>query len=293
MRKRIVCAFCTLLICFGMISAECSAAVVDISQPCSLTLTYARNGQAFSGLDIDIYRVAELCDNGEYRLIEPFSGYPIRIHGITSQSEWRDTAQTVRNYVMANQIEAYQSQKTDNKGKVCFAELEAGLYMVKGTKAQNADGVVTFQDFMIYVPNPVNGVYDYDVEANPKSSKHTPPNPEYERYTVVKLWKDAADSSYRPDSVCVEILKDGVVQKSVILNSSNNWSYSWEALNSAGNWSVIEKDVPAGYQVSITNSNSRFTITNSKSPDGPDTPGSPDTPGCRWISPAGSRCAKR
>ena len=278
MIKRIICVICTIMLCCGMIPAKCDAAVLDINQSCSLTLSYTRNGNAFSSLDIDIYRVAELSDNGKYMLLEPFSNYPIKIHGITSQKEWRDTAQTIRNYVAANQIKAYRSQKTDENGCVYFDKLEAGLYMVKGTKVRNSDGTVTFQDFMISVPNPVNGVYNYDVEAKPKSSVHTPSAPNYEKYTVIKLWQDAADSTHRPESVLVEILRDGVLYKTVVLDSSNNWSYSWETMNNAANWSVIEQDVPDGYVVSVINSMNTFTITNVRLTENPDKPGDPDTP---------------
>lgn len=279
MMKRIICMLCMLMICCGMIPMECDAAMIDPNQPCSLTLSYTRNGNGFSDLNIDIYRVAEFSENGKYKLLEPFSNYPIRIHGITSQKEWQDTAQTVKNYVVANHIEPYRSQKTDDNGQVYFAGLETGLYMVKGVAVKNEGEVVIFQDFMIYLPTPAENDYDYDVEAKPKYMSYTQPDIPSEKYTVVKLWKDTADSSMRPKSVYVDILKNGIVQKTVVLNSANNWSYSWDVLNDARNWSVMEKNVPNGYQVSITNNNTIFTIINSKSPVDPDDPVIPDEPG--------------
>lgn len=241
---------------------------------CTLTLMYSQNEYAFSDLQVEIYRVAELCENGEYELLEPFSDYPIKIHGITSQQEWSDTAQTIKNYVIANQVEAYQSQKTDENGRVFFEELEAGLYMVKGMTIQNDDGIFSFQDFMIYLPTPVGNQYDYDVEAKPKCSLFIPP----EEYTVVKLWNDSNASDLRPAAVYVDILKDAVLHESVVLNSANNWSYSWEVSDIDGIWSVIETDVPKGYQVSITNNKTTFIITNTKTPAIPDEPGEPDNP---------------
>lgn len=274
MIKRIICFCCTLMICLGMIQVECAAAEIDPARSCSLTLYYTRNGNAFSDLEIDIYRVAELSSDGEYGLVEPFSGYPIKIHGISSQQEWQDTAQTIKNYVAANQIEAYQSQKTDSEGRVYFAELETGLYMVKGTSAQDNGKAFVFHDFMIYLPACMEGDYDYDVEAKPKSTEHT----QHSRYTVVKLWADSGASGQRPEEVCVDILKDGEVWESVTLNAENNWSYSWDVPREDGDWSVMEKDVPDGYKVSITNNGNTFTITNSKSPSKPDRPDKPDKP---------------
>lgn len=277
MKKRSICLLLVLMICFGWLRMECAASGIDPAQPCSLTLFYTKSEDVFSELKIDIYRVADLHPNGVYRLLEPFSNYPIKIHGITSQQEWWETAQTVRNYVEANQIEAYQSQYTDQNGKAVFTDLETGIYMVKGTTAQSNDSMVVFHDFMIYLPTPVGNDYDYSVEAKPKCTQYELPT----KYTVVKLWKDSDYSAERPNFVFVDIIKDGEVQNSVVLNSENNWSYSWEATDKDSSWSVIEKDVPDGYQVSISNNQSMFIITNSKTPvvpDDPDTPNTPDAP---------------
>ena len=261
-----------LLICFQMVSLECNAAIIDPTHTCSLTLSYSRGESVFADLTIDIYRVAKLCDDGEYELLEPFSTYPIKIHGITSQQEWQDTAQTIKNYVTANQVEPYQTQMTDEQGLASFVGLETGLYMVKGTTAQDSKGHVVFHDFMVYLPTPIENDYDYDVEAKPKYTEYTQP----ERYTVVKLWKDSQALKQRPESILVDILKDGEVQERVILSSENDWSYSWEVSDKEGVWSVIERDVPEGYQVSITKDKTVFVITNS-TPDEPEIPTTGDT----------------
>lgn len=272
MIKRVVFLLCALMISVGILQVPCAA--VDPTRSCSLTLSYTRNGNAFSDLEIDIYRVAELHANGKYALVFPFFNYPIKIHGITSQQEWQETAQTIKSYVTAEHIGAYRSQKTDANGQVSFSGLETGLYMVKGTKASNQEGTVLFHDFMVYLPTPILDGYDYDIEAIPKYTQYVEP----ECYTVVKLWKDSGASAQRPESVCVDILKDGIIQESIILNSTNNWSYSWEVSDQGGVWSVIEKDVPAGYQVSITKNETAFIITNSKKPSVPDDPDVPNIP---------------
>lgn len=280
MIKRLVCLWCALIICFGMVRVECCAAGIDVNHSCSLTLSYTRNGKAFSELEIEVYRVAELCDNGMYKLLVPFSYYPIKIYGITSQQEWRDTAQTIKNYVVSDQIEPCKSQKTDSQGQVSFTNLKTGLYMVRGTTARNDDGVVIFEDFMVYLPTPEGDGYDYDIEAKPKYTEYVQPT----RYTVVKLWKDSDSSVQRPEFVCVEILKDGVVQTHVMLNSGNNWSYGWDVADGDGVWSVIEKDVPEGYLVSITTTGKTFVITNTKMPSIPDKPDDPNKPNLPDVS---------
>jgi len=271
MIKRVVSLLCAFILSLGMTQA---ALAVDPAHPCSLTLSYTRNGAAFSGLEIEIYRVAELHANGKYALVSPYSQAPIKIHGITSQQEWQETAQTIKNYVAANQIPATCTQTTDSTGQAVFEDLQTGLYLVQGTTARDAEGTVVFHDFMVYLPTPTQNGYEYDVSAVPKYTQYTEP----ERYTVVKLWKDAGASAQRPESVSVDILKDGAVQESVLLSRDNNWSYSWDVSAPGGVWSVMETNVPDGYRVSIAESGSSFIITNSKAPSGPDNPDDPDDP---------------
>ena len=276
MIKRIAFLICALMICFGFVPMECEASIIDPDRKCSLTISYTRSEDVFSDLNIEIFRVAEYLENGTYRLLEPFSTYPIKIYGISSQQEWHEIAQTIRNYVESDQVEVYQSQKTDSNGQVFFENLETGLYMVKGITAQNLNTVVTFYDFMVYLPTSVENDFDYDAEVKPKSTESVQP----EKYTVVKLWKDSEDSEHRPESVCVDILKDGAFQESIILDSTNNWSYSWEVPDKSGTWSVVEKNVPEGYQVSIVSNETTFVITNSKDQnpsDDPEKPGHSDS----------------
>ena len=268
MMKRIACFFCALVLCAVIFPMDCAAVQVDLNRECSLTVSYTRNGEVFEGLEIDIFRVAELSSDGEYRLLEPYSGYPIRIHEITSQQEWQETAQTISSFVTADQIAPYRTQKTNTAGQAVFTGLETGLYMVKGTTAQYQNTMVIFQDFMIYLPTPVDGEYDYDMVASPKYTEHVQP----EKYTVMKLWKDSGNSDQRPKEIRVDIMKDDTLWQSVILSTANNWAYSWEVTDKNGVWSVIERDVPEGYQVSIANQQTTFVITNTKEPEPSDPP---------------------
>jgi len=265
MTKKIISVLCALMICITLVQPSFAAAP-DLSRPCRLTLLYSRGEKAFDGLEIDIFRVAGLKSDGSYQLIPPFSAYPVKIHGITSQQQWQSTAQTVKNYVIANNLTPYRSRTTDAEGYAVFDDLEAGLYMVSGITTDN----VIFNDFMIYLPVPLANGYDYDVEAKPKSAEYTPPA----SYTVLKLWNDGGIAYGRPASVSVDILKDGAVYESVTLSGENNWSYTWEISDSESQWSVMETQVPDGYKVSISQTETAFIITNSV--DVPDIPIDPD-----------------
>ena len=263
MKKQILLGLCLLALLCACIQPQQAHALTALEpeRNCSLTLHYTQEGQGFEGLSIRIYRVAEAFPDGTFELIEPFSGYPVNIHGITSQKEWQDVATTLRAYVAAEQVEPTRVEATGQDGTVVFSDLQTGLYLVCGVVAEKEAGTYKFNDFMVYLPTPLEGEgFNYDVEAVPKCVQFVPNS----HYSVVKLWKDTGNEQDRPQTVTVDILKDGVVYETVILNAENNWSYSWTVPQDDSIWSVVEKDVPQGYKVSISENETGFVITNTK-----------------------------
>lgn len=256
-----------LLICSLLIPVPARAAEpLDIAHPCSMTLHYSKEGRIFPGLEIRIYRFAEFQSSDYFALTETFRNYPVKIHGVTSQKEWRDAANTLAAYIIADNIAPTETQVTDSNGTAVFTGLQTGLYLVQGVLGENAEGIYQFENFILFLPTPQsNGQQNYDLEAKPKGTfiPH-PPKPEEETYQVVKLWKDAGIRTDRPDQIHVDILKNGAVHKTVKLDSGNNWSYSWKAEKDGSRWTVVEKDVPDPYTVVITRADNTFTITNSR-----------------------------
>ena len=65
------------------------------------------------------------------------------------------------------------AQKTDAEGKAVFAELEAGMYLVKQTAAKS--GYYTMEPFLIPVPmmEADGSGWKYAIEARPKIERHT------------------------------------------------------------------------------------------------------------------------
>ncbi len=81
--------------------------------------------------------------------------------------------------------------------------------------------------------------------------------------TVTKRWV-ASEGVILPESVEAVLLRDGEVFETVTLSDANDWSYSWENLSGDYTWTVDEKEVPAGYEKTVTNEGYDFTITNTK-----------------------------
>lgn len=83
---------------------------------------------------------------------------------------------------------------------------------------------------------------------------------EYGKLTVHKVWDDNGDPE-RPDSVSVNLLRDGKVHETVELSDENQWTYTWEDLDDRYQWTVEEETVD-GYEVSYKTEDNTVFITN-------------------------------
>ena len=90
--------------------------------------------------------------------------------------------------------------------------------------------------------------------------------------SVRKVWSDGS-ANHTNDSITVNLLKDGKVEKSQVLNAENNWAYTFDRLAEDHTWTAEEAAVPAGYTVSYKTEGTETTITNTKN----DTPPTPPT----------------
>lgn len=281
MKKRILCGIVLILLCAVLFSpVSVFAAPPDYTTGTSLALCYSKDGTAFVDYSVSIYRVAALYENGSYYLEPPFSEYPVNIYGVKTQKEWQDIADTLSACVVAEGVESYETQWTDENGEVHFVDLETGLYLVEAVVAENDAGTYLFDRFMVYLPTPLrDGTYTYDVEARPKCVEFVPKT----EYSVTKLWRDDTPAD-RPDEIGVSIYKDGEQQETVLLNSDNGWTYSWRiSADADGIWAVMEEDIPDGYEMTVSQNGASFFITNtaeapdlSVTPD--DTPDDDDIP---------------
>ena len=267
----------------------CSFAAENTApQKCKLTILYTKNDLTFSDFEINIYRVAKRTGESSFKKVSPFNQYPVNVTNVSSQMEWKEIAETFLGYVNADNIEPYMSKTVDEKGEAVFENLEEGLYLVSGTTIQAGDVIYDFHEFMICLPTIKDGTYTYDVSAIPKSSQSEPISKEI-TYTILKLWKDEGHSEQRPDSITVDILKSGETQETILLNASNNWTYSFTCTDGNDDWSVVERNVPEGYSVTVTEKETSFVVMNTweeplgdpeipVEPDGSEDPDEPEQP---------------
>ncbi len=280
----------TLLLCFCSLTTLVSAEAVNPDRQSSLTLVYKYNTTFYDGLDIKIYRIADVKPDYSFDLAAPFDTYSVNIYGKNSQNEWRTVTTTLASYITADSISPTKALKTDANGKVVFENLRPGIYLTTGLQTRIGNTITKFEDFLTIIPRQ-NDDYSmtYDVTAYPKCERWSvgdggPKDPKV-TYKVVKQWKDNGQSEKRAKSVKVDIFRNGVRKESVTLSSSNNWKYSWKTDDDGADWTVVERAVPEEYTVEISKIGYSFIITNTydenpKPPDEdePTTPPNEDDP---------------
>ncbi|MGN1381538.1 MAG: Cna B-type domain-containing protein, partial [Eubacterium sp.] len=124
---------------------------------------------------------------------------------------------------------------------------------------------------------------DFTITNKPSQTPPTPtPTPVSHHVTVQKVWK-LDDGGTRPDSVQVQLMKNGTAySQPVTLNDANNWTYTWDGLaDDNSSWTVQEVVVPNGFtetqQTAAETNGSRVTITNDDNPTKPNTPDNPNS----------------
>ncbi len=265
--SKVMIAALALLLCLSSVISV-SAESIDIQRESSLTLVYKHDGTVYEGLTVQIFRVAEVQADYTFDLFGPYAAYPVNIYGVQSQTEWRNITETLTSYTIADAITPTATGTTDSTGTVKFEELLPGMYLTLGVRYQSSEEIVIFENFLTVIPRQITDgakveteTFNYDITAYPKSTRFVP-TPDELTYKVVKQWKDGGYSNTRTESVKIDIFKDGVLAETVTLSDKNNWMYSWTAPNDGADWTAVERDIPKGYTVNVTEEGTTFIVTN-------------------------------
>lgn len=274
MMKKILSVISVLLLLLSATlfqATVCAANPIDLNRSCSLSIEYGYDGKFFEGLTVCTYKIADVYENGTYELTEPFKSLSVNIYGITTQAEWKVVASTLASYIAADSIAPTYKMTTDENGCVAFKNISAGMYLTLEVQTVSDETVITFENFITAVPSPKDEEeHLYDVYARPKYSSYTPTKKELE-HKIVKQWKDEGNIHNRPQSVEVDILRNGELYSTQILSSENNWSYSWNYEDDGSKWQAVERNISDDYHVTVESDKTTITITNScfKAPENP------------------------
>lgn len=197
-----------------------------------------------SNMQVSLYRVADV----NYNLVDAFSHYSIDL-----KQDVQGAANALENRILIDGIEADASGSSDSSCKASFTGLESGIYLVVGKEV--------FQDGVFYMPQVSLVSLSGDLSVDLKYEMSDKPS----RIHVLKVWKKDNKKS-RPKSIEVCLLRsDGIVVDKVVLNSDNQWSYTWDNLSTSYTYSVMETSVPSGYKESCTREKDTIVLTNTGS----------------------------
>ena len=254
------------------VSTADAKAPISPDRACSLTLCYGVAGQR-----VQLYKIAEVSADFQYTLTEAFAYTNLVLNGIQTNGEWDVIRSTLEVQIVAEGIEPTATAETDEAGQICFDRLQPGLYLVSGVQTEG----YVFSSALVALPGlDSEGDWQYDLTVTPKGEPLPPVEPDEEiSLKVLKLWKGDKGSNQRPQSIEVEIFRNGSSVETVVLSEENNWSYSWTTKNDGALWQVVERNVPAGYTMTVEQRETTFVLTNTRESEEPEPPKTGDTAG--------------
>lgn len=267
---------CIRLMPFGAQAITIADAVEPIipQKECSLTISYCYGDIAFSDVQVKLYKIADVSSACAYTLTQPFVRSGLILNGIQSAGEWNVIRSTLEAYILAYDVDYDAVSVTDSNGQVRFDALGTGMYLATVSHITHGDQLYSFSSALVAVPGlEDDGRWKYDVSVNAKGEALPPIEPDEKiEFKVLKLWKGEANKNDRPKSVEIEIFRNGISCETVILSEENNWSYTWLSSDDGSSWSVVERNVPEGYTMTVDVRDTCFTITNTYNSTDPDDP---------------------
>lgn len=253
-RKRINYLLVVITLFFGfMITVDAKENhTVDFSRKGSIEVTLHEMSEDtyVEGAEITIYKIADAYLDGvnlAFKYTDEFSSCSVSLDDLTID----DLSKKITLCVKPESVGT--SLITNDFGTVIFNDLDLGLYLVSQTN--KVEGYSNIDSFLVQIPKVIDNSWTYDIIANPKTDIYKEID-----LVVNKVWN--TDSNKLPEKVEIELLLDGEVIDTVILNSTNKWTHTFKNLEKSDKYSVREINIPKGYKVSYTNNEYIFTVTN-------------------------------
>lgn len=220
-----------------------------------ITLKSSDEGNVIKGAEISLYKVADLSEENNhfvYNYTETFN----KCDASLTNLEDKDLTNNILKCFNGNINDI--KKITNELGTTKFNNLSLGLYLVKETNT--VEGFSNFDPYLIMIPKNINNKYVYDITSKPKSEIIKTSD-----YTVKKIWNTKnsnVSNTSIPESIEVVLLKEDKEISKVVLNKSNNWTYTWNNLPKSDNYKVEELNVPKGYTATYDYEGTTFIITN-------------------------------
>jgi len=251
MRNKVI-SVCLIAVLFIALPITAYAQDLDFSQRGSIRVTLLEKSGASPvvGAELSIYHVATVALNStgnlSYTYNEPFEDCGAALND-------PELAIKLEQFLSAHSVTAIKAV-TDSQGTARCAELPLGLYFVRQTNT--VEGFAPCKPFLVTIPLLSDGVYHYDVEATPKTEvvKLT-------SITIKKVWNTDKTSKI-PDSVTVQLFRNGNIVETATLDPQNQWQVTFPNMPESDDYSVQEVDILQDFTVTYTQKGYNFTVTN-------------------------------
>ena len=216
----------------------------------SVTLIEQDDNTPIAGAELALYRIADVFHGNDgaiqYRYTTAFENCDFALTD-------SDLAKKLEGFVENKSIDSTK-MTTDSQGKVVFPELDMGLYLV--IQSNTVSGYSPCKPFIVSLPLETNGVYQYDVDASPKTEMV-----KLTTITIQKVWNKDETTSL-PGSITVQLLLGNDVIRTAILTAKNDWKVTYENMVQSDEYTVREENVPEGYTATYQKNGYNFTVTN-------------------------------
>lgn len=254
--KRLAAVLLLLFLLVSAVPVYAADTIVDWTKKGTVSVTLKVGEETVSGAELALYLVANagsVHSNLSYTYTTDFAGCGIDIKNLNRKEAASELAQFAKD----NNLTCFNNQTTDANGTVKFENLPLGLYLVVQTgSVKGFSDCAPFLAAAPYYDANQNG-WLYDVDATPKADIIRQID-----LTVKKLWND--DGANRPSSVTIQLRQGDAVKDTVVLDSSNSWTYTWVDLEKRDDWSVKEINVPKHYTATYKQNGTLYTVTNTK-----------------------------
>lgn len=281
---RVAALMMAALLVAGVFAAMPSRAVAaEVNQPdpsagISLLVKDQHDDAFIQGTQVDIYRVADVSADGTLAPAGTFATLPVS-WDIQTEADARILADTLAAYVARDAFAPTDSAITDANGVAAFpsaaAQLEPGYYLVLAGAHQAGSAwhyPVASLAALPYVY--ADGSVDYAPIVTMKYQEQQGLGV----LDVFKVWE--GENANQPKSVTIQLLRNGQVYKTAVLNESNGWHVQWTGLEPQYQWSVLEESVSDGYTIGLDGNSGIVAVTNTYTNpeiDNPEDP-TPDDP---------------
>lgn len=251
MNRKII-TFCIVILMLFACSYTAFATEFDQSAngSISITLTEKKQNEPIVAAELSVYRIATVVMDDVGNLIYDYTN---DFKQFDTEIDDADLAVKLDAFIAQNSLPCTKIT-TNSEGKAFCDKLPLGLYFIKQTG--NVEGFAPCTPFVVTLPNEKNGEYIYDVEATPKTEVIR-----LTSITIKKVWNTNA-STQAAKSITVQLLKNGTVVKTAVLNKQNNWQITYNDMPESDAYSIKEVNVPKGFTATYKQEGYLFTVTN-------------------------------